>query len=122
MERGMIRRRLVARIGEVGRMNVEAFTNGLATRTGLWREMAAYRTSLRHCRLIRREEKREANCISGTRRWQGSRPKYIGNGHPETSEGEAGQVAQVKGRQTLVRMGKRQTQARWLTSRRASCS
>lgn len=122
MERGMIRRRLVARIGEVGRMNVEAFTNGLATRTGLWREMAAYRTSLRHCRLIRREEKREANCISGTRRWQGSRPKYIGNGHPETSEGEAGQVAQVKGRQTLVRMGKQQTQARWLTSRRASCS
>ena len=33
MEGGMIRRRVVTRIGEAGRMNVEAFTNGLATRT-----------------------------------------------------------------------------------------
>ena len=33
MELGMIRRRVVTRIRKVGRMNVEAFTNGLATRT-----------------------------------------------------------------------------------------
>ena len=48
-------------------------------------EETAYRTNLRHYRLIRREERREANCISGTRRLQGSRPEYIGNDHPQTS-------------------------------------
>ena len=35
VEQDVIRRGLVVRIGEVGRMNVEAFTNGLATRTRL---------------------------------------------------------------------------------------
>ena len=91
IERGMIRRRVVTRIGETGRMNVEAFTNELATRTCFFQGATAYRTSLRHCRLIRREKKREASCISGTRRWQGSRPEYIGDVHPQTSEGQMAQ-------------------------------
>jgi hypothetical protein len=34
----MIRRKMVTRIGEVRRMNVEAFTNGLATSTGRSRD------------------------------------------------------------------------------------
>ena len=38
MEGGMIRRKVVTRIGEVRGMNVEAFTNGLATRTCFSRE------------------------------------------------------------------------------------
>ena len=34
---GMIRRRVVTRMGKVGRMDVETFTDGSATSAGLWR-------------------------------------------------------------------------------------
>jgi len=83
-------------------MNVEAFTNGFWAPGQVFRGTNAYHTSLRHYRLIRREEKREASCISETRRWQGSRPKYIGNAHPQTSQESGRAVAQVKERQTAA--------------------
>ena len=43
------------------RRECRSLTNEMMSRAVDWRGASAYRTSLRHCRLIRREEKREAS-------------------------------------------------------------